>query len=154
MERKLKLAYCAGFFDGEGSISLLKRERMYKEMTTTYFLRASVGQKDGATLDWMKDKFGGNVFFVKRDGSFLWVVTDKSAYDFVKELQPFLKYKNPQALLAIEFYEKYVLPRKSAGARTRLTQEEISEREDYFNQMKALKKVFIKSTYTKSSNND
>lgn len=152
--REIHLAYAAGFFDGEGCISLLKRERTYKQKTITYFLRVSIGQKDGATLDWMKIAFGGNVFFVKRDGSFMWVLTDVAAYLFLKEITPYLKYKKPQADLAIKFQEKFVLPRKSQGARQKLSLEELAQREEYYLQMKALKKVFTKATYIKSSYND
>ena len=59
------LAYIAGIIDGEGYIGITKRIRRgkYRE----YTVRISIGQTDGATLDWIKDNFGGGVFTVKTE---------------------------------------------------------------------------------------
>ena len=89
METELNLSYLAGFFDGEGSISILKRKK--GDWNISHFLRVSIGQKDGATLDWIKEKFGGNVYFVKRDGSYLWAIKDKNTYLFLKKIQKYKK---------------------------------------------------------------
>ena len=149
MKNELNLSYLAGFFDGEGSISILKRSKDAK-WNISHFLRVSIGQKDGKTLDWIKDNFGGNVYLVKRDSSFVWALSDNKAYEFIKIILPYLRYKKPQAELAIRFQENRIVNsrRYTKHKHTALTQEEMGEREKMFNEMKLLKKDFIKSIYT------
>ena len=148
MKNKLNLSYLAGFFDGEGSISILKRTR--ENCKTSHFLRVSIGQKDGETLDWVKDNFGGNVYLVKRDNSFVWAITDLKAYNFCKIIAPYLQYKRPQAELAIKFYEERIMNSrlKTKHLHASLTDEELNLREIMFDEMKGLKKIFVKSKYT------
>jgi hypothetical protein len=150
METELDLAYLAGFFDGEGSISILKRKK--GEWNVSHFLRVSVGQKDGATLDWIKEKFGGNVYLVSRDGSYLWAVTDKNAYVFLKKIQSYLQYKKPQADLGIRFYEERILGATRRNRKIPLSEEELALRESAYEEMKALKKTFIPSVNVRRFN--
>ena len=139
---KHELSYIAGFFDGEGSINILTRKR---PKNTEYTLTVAIGQKDGATLDWIKENFGGNVYLIKRDGSFYWAISHKKAIVFLKELLPFLQYKKPQALVAIEYYENMT-------KRARITsREEIGRREQARLQLIALKKTIVKSQYAGST---
>ena len=107
MKNNQDLSYLAGFFDGEGCISILKTTK--KDWNPSYFLQAQIGQKYGSTLDWVKENFGGNVY-KKRDQT--WIVTNFKAYEFIKLVEPFLKYKKPQAELAIKFYEERILRAK------------------------------------------
>lgn len=148
---KNSLSYLAGFFDGEGSISILKRKK--GSWNVSHFIRVSIGQKDGATLDWIKDGFGGNVYIVSRDGSYVWAVSDYKGYDFLKTLVPFLHYKKPQAELAIKFYEERIMDsrRETKHKHTALTQNELFLREKMFEEMKLLKKTIIKSRYAGST---
>ena len=141
------LFYLAGFFDGEGSISILKRKK--GDWNVSHFVRVSIGQKDGATLDWIKDNFGGNVYLVKRDGSYIWAISDYKGYEFIKIISPYLRYKKPQAELAIKFYEERIMNsrRMTKHKHTALTKKELSIREKMFLQMKLLKKTIIKSQY-------
>ena len=138
----IQLSYIAGFFDGEGSINLLTRIR---PKNTEYSLTVAIGQRDGMTLDLIKENFGGNIYFVKRDGSYYWVITHKKAVKFLKEILPYLQYKKPQALVAIQFYE-------NMAKRTRITSnEEITRRENARLELIALKKSFVKSKYAGST---
>ena len=110
MNNDLTIAYTAGFFDGEGSISIIARNR--GTWSTEHRLWVSIGQKDGATLDWLKDNFGGNIYLVKRDGSFYWAVSNKNAYNFLKRIVHFLQYKKPQAEVALKLYEEAPLVKR------------------------------------------
>ena len=139
----IDLSYTAGFFDGEGCISILKRKK--GNYNVNHFLRLSIGQKDGKTLDWMKNNFGGNVYLIKRDGSFSWALSDNQAYKFIKLINPFLKYKKPQADLAIKFQEERMMVKRNRTLG--LSTEELEKREFMFNEMKLLKKTIIKSQY-------
>lgn len=150
MTNEQNLLYLAGFFDGEGSISILKRKK--GDWNISHFIRVSIGQKDGETLDWVKDNFGGNVYLVSRDGSYIWAVSDNKAYEFIKVLTPYLHYKKPQAELAIKFQEERIMNsrRMTKHLHTSLTPEELNLRDTMFEEMKSLKKTIIKSKYAGS----
>ena len=128
----------AGFFDGEGYIGLLKRIR--KGKYTEYFLQMSLGQKDGGTMDWIKENFGGNLYRVKRDGTFYWTVSNRAAYKILKRITPYLKYKKPQAILALDFFEGFERTRRA------LPPEEQDRRERILIALKAEKKIFVQSS--------
>ena len=147
--KPLDLAYAAGFFDGEGSVSIMRRSRNGR---VVHYLWAAVGQNDGATLDWLKDNFGGSVYRVKRDGSFYWALSDRTVYLFMKEIEPFLKYKRPQAKLAIRFYEERIDSKRKSNRKAALPQEEIDEREKMRQEMKYLKTIFTNSSHVRSNN--
>lgn len=137
----LELSYLAGFFDGEGSINLLTRKR--KHWNVEYQLTVAIGQKDGETLDWIKEKFGGNVYLVKRDGSFFWAASNRQAEKFLRNILPFLKYKRPQAELALTFFDK--------KRRNPIPPEELVRREKIRQGLIALKKTIIKSKFAGST---
>lgn len=132
--------YLAGFFDGEGSITLNKRRRgKYIE----YIPHIAIGQNDGATLDWIKKNFGGNIHKVKRDGSFWWYATNKNALNVLERILPYLKYKSPQAttLLSIRT-DKRMSP---------LPSEEINRREKILSDLKNQKKIFSEALLCSSN---
>lgn len=130
----------AGFLDGEGYIGMHKRKR--KDWNYEYHISMTIGQKDGKTLDWIKDNFGGFIHKVKRDETYMWLVSNKEAYNILKQLTPYLKYKKPQALVALDFYENRDLRRP-------IPTEELQRRENCLLELKRLKRVVIKSNYCK-----
>lgn len=144
MKNKLMLSYLAGFFDGEGSINILKRLR--KNFSPEHTLTVAIGQRDGETLDWVKDSFGGNIHLVKRDNSYFWYCSNKKALDFLKEVLPFLRYKKPQAELAVRFYSE-----RSDKRSKPVPKDEIQRRERIRDEMIALHKTFIASRYAGST---
>jgi hypothetical protein len=151
-DEMLTLSYLAGFLDGEGCISILKRVK--GKWNASYFIQIVIGQKDGQTLDWIQKKFGGRVYIVKRDCSYTWNLTNKKAYEFIKILTPFLKYKKPQAELAIKFYEERLIGNNKRSRKDGLSQEELKLREEMLQEMKLLKTVFVKSTCNNNGNSD
>lgn len=135
MNEKLTSAYMAGFFDGEGYVGVLKRQRgKYLE----YFVQLSIGQNDGGVMDWVKANFGGNLYVIKRDGSYYWTSSNRNAYIFLKRIVPYLRYKKPQAEMAIRFFEER--PKERA-----ISPEEYARRESIYLELKAQKKIFSKS---------
>lgn len=140
------LLYTAGFFDGEGSISIAIRNRKWKNWCVEHILQISIGQKDGATLDWIKDNFGGRIYQIKRDNSYFWVATNKVALKFLKDIIPFLQYKKPQAELAIKFYDG-----REEEKMHRMNDNELKRRNGIYQEMKLLKKIIIKSQYAGST---
>ena len=146
MNKELTLAYTAGFFDGEGSINLLKSIRKDRGAgNPEYTLTVAMGQKDGATLDWIKDNFGGNVYLVKRDGTFFWATGNKQAAQFLRELLPYLQYKKPQAEAGLRYYDE--MPKRTLTT----TQSELDRREAIRQELMTLKKTICKSQYAGST---
>lgn len=145
--KEIDLAYIAGFIDGEGCIGVLKRQR--KHYSPEYHIYVSVGQNDGNIMDILYSYFGGAIHHVKRDGSYMWNVSYEMAYKTLKQIYPYLKYKKPQAELAISFYEKAIPDRHQKGMGGRLKDDELKRREGLLIRLKELKKTFTKSTYCK-----
>lgn len=137
---KNDLNYFAGFFDGEGSICILKRQTRRTSWNPEYRLQIAIGQNDGATLDWIMSLFGGHLHKVKRDGSYYWLTSNRHAYDVLRQIVKYLKYKKPQAELAIKFYEDSFLIRKNPTP-----PEVLQKRENFLVKMKGLKKIFTKA---------
>lgn len=127
----------AGFFDGEGCIRINKRVR---PVSPEYTLFITVGQKDGAMIDWIVQEFGGHAHKVKRDGSYTWTVSNKKAHEVLEKITPYLKYKKPQALVALNLAGNY--------RKTRIvTSKEIARRESIYLEVKRLKTVFEPSVF-------
>ena len=132
--------YMAGFFDGEGCVRINKRIR---GTYTEYIVFMTVGQKDGAIIDWIVENFGGGSYLIKRDGSYVWTATNNIAYKALKRITPYLKYKKPQAEIAIDFFE-------GRGEGKKTSPEEKIRRELLITKIGNEKKKFAKSNYCKS----
>lgn len=130
----------AGFFDGEGCIRINKRLR---GTYTEYSVFITVGQKDGAVIDWIVKNYGGGSYLIKRDGSYVWTATNKIAYNVLKKIEPYLKYKKPQSEIAISFFEG-----RNQGKKTTL--EEKQRREQLILRMSEEKKKISKSIYCRT----
>lgn len=102
---RLELAYVAGLFDGEGSISL------YSEPLKQYRLaRISVdlANTDFSILEYLKSNFGGSIHYfhkANRRAAGTWHLSYKKAVEFLMLIQPYLKIKQQQVLVAKEVYE-------------------------------------------------
>ena len=98
--KKIELAYLAGFFDGEGCISL------YTSHGRRY-LTVSVSQTNRFILESFRFAFGGQVYEgQKHNGKrdiWRWTATTKIAAEFLKQIYPFLKLKKGEATIALEF---------------------------------------------------
>lgn len=132
--------YMAGFFDGEGCIRINKRIR---GTYTEYMVFVTVGQKDGAIIDWMVENYGGGSYYIKRDGSYVWTATNKIAHEFLKRITPYLKYKKPQAEIAINFIEGRNEGKKTSPA-------EKVRRELLIERISQEKKKYAKSNYCRT----
>lgn len=131
----MELAYLAGLFDGEGSVSiaLLKGKRRQQPM---HALSVQMAICDAAAVARLHRAFSGDLRKErKRKGhhqtSWRWRVQGKRAVNALKALLPYLSIKLPQALLGIEFYET-----KTRYHRT--PEHEIFRRESYRQRMWAL----------------
>lgn len=113
----MNLEYCAGFFDGEGSIGL------YRNGNGVWHLRTQVTQNQNAAstqlLGCLRDKFGGNIC-LRGEGAYNWQLNSAVAARFLTELLPHLKLKLDQARVAVSWYSASQRPvRDHLGRHTR-----------------------------------
>src|SRR4030042_6476953 len=135
-----RLAYLAGFFDGEGCIAIVKDKNHLGNVQ--YSLRVIVSNTNDYVLHLYKLSFGGRIH--KREykqpewrDCYAWALNSTRAYDFLKCVYPYLILKKAQADLAFEFQENQS---KYAASNLRLSDKEISMREEQRILMQDLKR--------------
>lgn len=121
-----KLAYIAGFVDGEGCIRLKKSNKS----GNSFYVTLQVTNSDPRPLNKIKEVFGGKVFFQekKATGKVIWQYysTTSEATDTLRVLVGFLVSKKSQAELAIQFQDNQAT----------LSPEEKAEMAELMSQMK------------------
>ena len=158
----LKYAYLAGVIDSDGCIAIKKSK---KGKTWHYSLQVLVNQADGRMADYLFGAFGGKVYKTKayqkgRKEIYRWQVTCKQAAKICKRLIPFLRYKKPQAELAVRFdtiIDNQTQPTKNGVQRHRakeLEPHELALREECYQQMRSLKKEFMPSAAVTTKRDD
>lgn len=129
MNTPLTLEYLAGFFDGEGCVSIIKNNRNGRR-SPTYVLVVAVSGTNPVPLRAFLDRFGGGLYSKKvyrknHTASFMWIVQARPALAFLAEIEPLLVVKRQDASIGIEFQRL-----KTASASTRrLTSDAIKGRE-------------------------
>lgn len=105
-------AWAAGIIDGEGSIFVMTQKRKDRERDTNYILRVSVQSTDPFMTAELKKLWpDGAEFSVNRfqnenwSDTMKWQLAGNRATRFLKEILPFMRVKQSQAALAIEFQE-------------------------------------------------
>lgn len=130
-----ELAYLAGFFDGEGCISINRNSSQH------YGLLLAAAQINPAPLFLLYQRFGGYIVRKQRPTDryravHQWRSSGREAADVLRQLQPYLVVKKEEADIAIEFQELMAVPteRSPSGVANAL-----SERADLYVRCKALK---------------
>jgi len=105
------LNYIAGFFDGEGSISI-----SWQKTPNTFRKRVcrstvSIGNTDYPVLKYVQSCLGGTIHFIPQrnkrwHASWVWKASTKEAATIIEKLLPYLRVKAKQAKLLIE-YQQY-----------------------------------------------
>ena len=105
---EVELSYIAGFFDGEGYVTVQypkgRNGKRYKK------LWVSISQVDRAVLDWICEQYGGGVYSkadkrVEKNGwqeCFQYGIAYRQAEAFLKDILPYLKFKKLAAQNALE----------------------------------------------------
>jgi len=104
------LHYIAGFFDGEGCILINKSKGEWnKQRSPRYSLRVTLTQKFSACLTWVAGFFGGYVFKHQagKQGHH-WLITDNKARYFLEAILPYLRVKQQQAEIGVDFVKHKV----------------------------------------------
>jgi len=150
-EKAIKLAYAAGFFDGEGCVIIQCRHPRHGR-SPQHSLILTVTQKDGKPLDFLAGIFGGSIFIKdghsEKDWIHEWRLSDLKAAHFLKAVLPFLIYKKAQAELAIRFQERKENYKRGAdGKILALTPHELEIRETMQKELSDMKRKFRKSSH-------
>lgn len=136
MFNQTDIAYLAGLFDGEGSISILKNklERDQYARHPRFDLATSISNQNFEVLCFAKTLFGGSL--LKGPATYQWRLASNKALFFLETVRPYIKIKRVQLELGIAFqtYKRQRTPR------FRLTEEEIDIYESYHKKMQELNK--------------
>jgi hypothetical protein len=100
-----KIAYIAGFFDGEGCVRL----KQSNQNESSYYVIAHITNTNQMILEQVQDLFGGTIRMQEKGVNktiFNWQITSSEAADFLTTISPFLQEKKTQALLAIKFHSQ------------------------------------------------
>lgn len=141
------IAYAAGLFDAEGSVSIGKWKRKTL-ISPSHYLRVSLSSANHKILDWLKNNFNGCISIANKKNSkislkykgktyrskhtvFRWRTTSNAAVDFLQRIAPYLQIKRPQAELALQFQNEI---KQNAGY-NQVTQESLQHREQFKNQI-------------------
>lgn len=135
MERSLE--YLAGFFDGEGSVSILRNEagttKRQRYLTPHHFLQVTAVQIDPRPLWLLQAKFGGKTLYITRRQKgarpiYNWHISGDAAAECLKALLPYLVVKKVDAEIGIAF-RKFAVRTKTHGVSP--SDAVIAERETY-----------------------
>jgi hypothetical protein len=116
--KKTDIAWAAGFFDGEGCITVFRANG-----GRNHALRVGFAQKNKIPVERFEDLFGGEaIYHMKKDGSghWYWNLYGRNALRFLQTISPYLVMKADQASTAIAFQ----LRRQTSTTKNPLTSEE------------------------------
>ena len=90
---KEDLIWLAGFVDGEGCVSYVKRDKR-----PSFRFEIRISNTDLPVLEWIHQRFGGYLYQLKPthlnwNPCFQWWIADKRAKELYSELKPYLKIK-------------------------------------------------------------
>lgn len=155
---ELDKAYLAGFFDGEGCVSITKQRGGKRSKSPSYNMRAIISQagKGVGLLEYWNAIVGVGVLHSNKHAaknwstSVNWVISSDEALEFLTCIYPYLHRKKEEAELAIEFQSKkksvtfdgkaYGGPGNNGGLDTSI----IEERERIYQQLSAMKGHYTK----------
>jgi intein/homing endonuclease len=132
-------AYLAGFFDGEGCVSIGKYQGKHNR-TPVYQLMVVVAQKVRALDEMCKMAGVGSVLANTKDGEVYqqWRMSPRDGAEFLKAILPYLKIKAMEARVAIEFQSKQG-HQKGNGIGYTVPQTLINEKEKYYQVLRTIK---------------
>lgn len=102
---ELEKSWIAGFFDGEGSVSIFKILRSNGRYTE-YKMTVSIAQKNKIPLEFIQEIYGGNLSQDKSNGCWHWTRSAQQAKVFLESIRPYLRYKADQVDVALTFQNR------------------------------------------------
>ena len=103
-------AYAAGFFDGDGHITIGAKHHAEGTLNTVFTMRIGVSQNDPTPLFWFRERWGGSVQAKKRktaasNTTYHWSCFSRNAATFLRHVRPLLQVKAARADLALSFQD-------------------------------------------------
>jgi hypothetical protein len=109
MNKRERLIYMAGFFDGEGCIGINKTTSATKSFG--YRVEVQISQVKKEPLLFFQEKYGGGVYLDKRSlinknwqDCWHWCIAGRAAKKCLNDLLPFLINNKNKAKIALEFF--------------------------------------------------
>ena len=103
-----ELAYAAGLFDGEGTVTAVP----FSKHRGSYMLCTRLGMVDEGPIRWLSNNFNGSI--IKRVYAchkyrplYVWSAHAKNMCNFIKLVSPYMKIKKHQCELAMEMYSTF-----------------------------------------------
>lgn len=127
----MSIPYLAGFFDGEGCISIYSAKYVVREGNRkSYVLECSVGNCDPRPLQKFMELFGGSVRLKKEVKNYRlfynWKVTTQKALAFLLQIKEYLIIKQDEAEIGILHQN-----RKGVGRRNKTVETMLLEQSDW-----------------------
>lgn len=104
--KEILIAYCAGFFDGEGSILINRANQTNNRSSFGFSLQIDVSQISDIPLTIFQKIWGGEIYkYAQKNKSAIYKLrySGKSAGFVLKDMLPYLSLKKDEATVAIEF---------------------------------------------------
>jgi hypothetical protein len=122
-------AYLAGFIDGEGTITLSRRQRNGNRQ-----LAITISNNERGILEWIRNLTGvgtiisKKIYSKKHNQSYTYHILNRQALSLIKQITPYLRgYKKKRAKLVLEKYLS-VTPRNGKYSEKLLAQKEKFEK--------------------------
>ncbi|KKM79249.1 hypothetical protein LCGC14_1351820 [marine sediment metagenome] len=134
--------YMAAFIDGEGSIRVRKGSRRPKNWSPSYELTIEVANTYRPVLDDIAAKYGGTVVSkkvrnpLKHKPQWVWIVASQRAADCLTDIRPYLREKEQQAWLGLEFWAQ--INRGGEFRRTGVPADQLALREGFYLAMRGI----------------
>ena len=110
MSKSHRLAWAAGFIDGDGFITIQTRNQTIKDKQYRgHYLRVGCCQASQTPLKELQNLFGGNIkeknsgqSSYNRKQQWVWTLSTKQAKEALEQLLPYLVHKKEAALIGLE----------------------------------------------------
>jgi len=104
-----KVAYAAGFFDGEGCVRISAYKM--RNGSTNYLLKVTVKQTNRAPLLFLQEMFGGFITEERRSSTvkrcWVWNIAYGKCAEFLEKVLPALQVKFVEAAIGLFFQETF-----------------------------------------------
>ena len=100
---EISIEYAAGFFDGEGSITI---EVPNRKSTPSWRLSVRVSQNTAKPLLALQERWGGSVSRVRTRKGYQWQISCRKAAAFLRDILPHLLVKEDSARIGLRLTKR------------------------------------------------
>ena len=141
MSRAHDLAWAAGFFDGEGYVTIGRRATKYRDKVYNgHYLRTGINHVRPEPLYEMQRLFGGKItqqpakgVVGNRKQRHQWKLSTSAAAEMLEQLMPYLRNKQQEAQIGLDFNATMQSHGKQVSEETHAIREEFKQRLEHVN---------------------